>query len=44
MYRAFFMILQDQLPYIDFSHLPAWIQATYEPFSGLFSLASLRGL
>ncbi|MEI8252617.1 MAG: hypothetical protein WCG25_02490 [bacterium] len=36
MYRAFFSIIQNNLPYINFEQLPVWIKSTYEPFSGLF--------
>ena len=38
LYRAFFLTLQQQLPYLHFSQLPLWMQATYEPLSGLLSI------
>lgn len=40
MYRAFFMMLQDQLPYLNFWQLPVWVKATYEPFSWLLYIVS----
>jgi len=43
-YRAFFMMLQDQLPYLHFWQLPAWVKATYEPFSWLFYIVAQRTL
>lgn len=40
MYRAFFLSLQNQLPYIHLSQLPLWIQSTYEPLSGILYIVT----
>ncbi len=39
-YRTFFMMLENQLPYIQLWQLPMRIKETYEPFSGLFYITS----
>lgn len=35
-YRTFFMILENQLPYLHFWDLPIRVKSIYEPFSGIF--------
>ena len=39
-YRAFFMMLKDQLPYINLAGLPSWVKTTYEPLSWLLYIVS----
>lgn len=39
-YRAFFMMLQNQLPYLDLWQLPIWVKSIYEPFSGILYITT----